>query len=173
MKLPRPINLSKNKAPIQCSLPHPHSSAWLDLSGDCRPGILNLFKLYTCLVYNKCISKDLVLHCKTLDGSQSLEIFVKSLDSQDRNLNWHSSLALESGSLQVVYGDIDANGSIDILYPVCSSSGPCSLKIVYNQQLPLCQGRSQSGCLSKTNLCNSQNVFTFSKEVKRFFFLDT
>jgi hypothetical protein len=73
------------------------------------------------------------------------------------------------------YLSIDRDGTIDIIFPSCSSvsaySGAgtdCYINIVYNQQLPLCTSRASSAlgnesrtCREPDNLCSADPGFKF------------
>lgn len=61
--------------------------------------------------------------------------------------------------------DLDGDGSIDILFPVCSGT-KCQIHIVYNQQMPLCakpedSHQNSTTCRQARNLCVADPDFKF------------
>ncbi|EIE92252.1 hypothetical protein RO3G_17059 [Rhizopus delemar RA 99-880] len=59
---------------------------------------------------------------------------------------------LPTGAGPLSFADIDGDGSIDIVFPVCQSSG-CSIHVVYNQQMGLCsKGKEENYSHFRGNL---------------------
>ncbi|KZT24072.1 hypothetical protein NEOLEDRAFT_1135604 [Neolentinus lepideus HHB14362 ss-1] len=122
----------------QCRLSNPHSNAVVDLNGDCLA--------------------DLFLVCDdTSSGDKYYQIWVNNKDSG-------FSLArlgrLPSGVQAISFADIDRDGTIDMLFPTCSSVSPvtglgtkCYINIAYNKQLPLCTSTTDSGVKGGSRVC--------------------
>lgn len=70
---------------------------------------------------------------------------------------------LPIGAGPISFSDIDGDGSIDILFPVCVGT-VCSVHIVYNQQMGLCsksQENLNASCRKAQNLCVADPDFKF------------
>lgn len=52
----------------------------------------------------------------------------------------------------VFQSDLDANGTIDLVFPVCDGN-ECAIHIVYNQQIGVCNGSGDQKCRNSDNLC--------------------
>ena len=86
------------------------------------------------------------------------------------------SYDLPRGSGPLSFADMNRDGSIDIIFPVCSghstSTGlgsECSINIAYNKQVPICSTEgSQLGkdgalkCRGYLELCTPDEGFDFS-----------
>ncbi|KAI8983819.1 hypothetical protein BDB01DRAFT_790233 [Pilobolus umbonatus] len=123
-----------------CQWAHPHSNAFVDLNGDCL--------------------SDLVFVCS--DGhKQSIQIWVNN-KQEGFILSQEAELPPGAGALS--FADIDGDGAIDIVFPVCVDS-KCSIHIVYNQQIGLCSKsqESQDGtvCRRARDLCVADRDFRF------------
>jgi integrin alpha FG-GAP repeat containing protein 1 len=120
-----------------CKISNPHSNAFVDLDGDCLP--------------------DIFLTCETI-GPPSYQIW---LNRKDKGFIFHSHLEGIENSGPISFHDMNADGSIDIVFAACpSSEGSCSIHIVYNQQMGLCDGNT-TPCRDKSNLCVSDPKFKF------------
>ncbi|WVN88253.1 uncharacterized protein L203_103454 [Cryptococcus depauperatus CBS 7841] len=136
-----------------CTLKNPHSSAYIDIDGDCLP--------------------DLVLHCSTLQSQDSLQIW---LNRGEAGYILARSYTLPSGAGPLSFADINRDGSIDIVFPTCSrrseSSGlgsNCNINIVYNKQASLCSTETSQWnqdellkCRGWGDMCISDEKFEFS-----------
>ncbi|TYJ56963.1 hypothetical protein B9479_002242 [Cryptococcus floricola] len=135
-----------------CSLANPHSSAFIDIDGDCLP--------------------DLVLHCTRTTGD-SLQIWLNRADAGyvlSRNYN------LPPGSGPITFADMNRDGSIDIVFATCSQTSSstglgsdCQINIAYNKQVPLCSTEAsqwiQEGvlkCRGWGDMCISDEKFEFA-----------
>lgn len=69
---------------------------------------------------------------------------------------------LPTGAGPISFSDIDGDGSIDMVFPVCVGTA-CSVHIVYNQQMGLCsKSQENSGnCRKAQNLCVADPNFKF------------
>ncbi|KAF8123775.1 hypothetical protein EV363DRAFT_1179119 [Boletus edulis] len=106
----------------QCKLASPHSNAIIDLNGDCLA--------------------DIFLVCDEGSGRRSFQIWVNNKDA-GFSLAQHQSLP--SGVQAITFADIDRDGTIDMVFPTCSSvssstgvGSGCSINIAYNKQIPVC-----------------------------------
>ncbi|KDN40618.1 hypothetical protein RSAG8_07947, partial [Rhizoctonia solani AG-8 WAC10335] len=80
---------------------------------------------------------------------------------------------LPQGAGQVSFADMDRDGTLDMIFPICTSFSSqtgvgldCAIHIAYNTQVPLCPsagGISSGGnkCRSPGNLCVADDAFGF------------
>ncbi|KAG8727135.1 hypothetical protein FRC11_013845, partial [Ceratobasidium sp. 423] len=134
-----------------CKLADPHSSAVVDFNGDCLA--------------------DLFLSCE----DQTFQIWTRSPGSQ-RGYVLAREGKLPKGAGPVSFADIDRDGTLDMVFPVCQSFSSktgvgldCSIHIAYNKQIPLCpsaggisSGGGKSKCRSPGNLCVADDAFAFN-----------
>ncbi|KAA1077632.1 hypothetical protein PGT21_014288 [Puccinia graminis f. sp. tritici] len=128
-------------SPINCKLPNPHSSTFIDLDGDCLA--------------------DIFLVCEDGAGDQSYQIWLNNKAAgfslaRRGNLPW--------GTKQVTFADMDRDGTIDMVLSVCPSPDTCKVHVAYNQQIPLCTSShsAQPKCRDPQNLCTADPDFRFS-----------
>ncbi|GAA5798014.1 hypothetical protein HPULCUR_003412 [Helicostylum pulchrum] len=124
----------------KCVWSNPHSNAFVDLNGDCLA--------------------DLVFVCGEAESKQSIQIWTNDRDNGFK-LSLESDLPAGSGPL--TFADMDGDGSIDIIFPVCKDQ-TCSIHVVYNQQMGLCsksQEQSNTSCRKAQNLCVADPHFKF------------
>ncbi|QRW26836.1 Cdc73 family RNA polymerase II accessory factor [Rhizoctonia solani] len=133
-----------------CKLADPHSSAVVDFNGDCLA--------------------DLFLHCQ----DDTFQIWTRSPGSQG-GYTFARGEKLPKGAGAVSFADMDRDGTLDIVFPVCKSFSSktgvgldCSVHIAYNKQIPLCpsaggipSGGSKSKCRSPGDLCVADEAFGF------------
>lgn len=126
-----------------CKLLNPHSNAFVDLDGDCLA--------------------DLFLTCQDPDGS-SQPVFQIYINKKDQGFQLAQSGKLPRGAGQVSFADVDRDGTIDMVFPVCSSSG-CSIDVAYNHQIPLCSStqdlESVEPCRDAQQLCHADLNFSY------------
>ncbi|WWC61849.1 uncharacterized protein I303_104434 [Kwoniella dejecticola CBS 10117] len=137
-----------------CTLAHPHSSAFIDIDGDCLP--------------------DLVLHCATPKSTaRSIQIW---LNKGKSGFELSRSYDLPRGSGPVSFGDLNRDGSIDIIFPTCAQTSKstgigteCNLNIAYNRQIPICSTEGSQtdkegklSCRGWGELCTADEGFEFS-----------
>ncbi|OBZ75437.1 T-cell immunomodulatory protein [Grifola frondosa] len=114
----------------QCTLSNPHSNAAIDLNGDCLA--------------------DIFLVCDDSDTkSKYFQIWV---NNKDEGFALAQLGRLPQGTQSISFGDIDRDGTIDMIFATCSSVSPstgigsdCSINIAFNKQLPLCSSTTTSG----------------------------
>ncbi|KAG9318236.1 hypothetical protein JVU11DRAFT_317 [Chiua virens] len=111
---------------LQCKLASPHSNAIIDLNGDCLA--------------------DIFLVCDEGSGRKSFQIWVNNKDA-GFSLALHESLP--SGVQAISFADVDRDGTIDMVFPTCSSvssrsgvGSGCLINIAYNKQIPVCPSAS-------------------------------
>lgn len=110
---------------------------------------------------------DLFLTCRDPADSkrQTYEILI---NKKDEGFVSKLSGRLPPGAGQVSFADMDRDGTIDMVFPSCSSDG-CFINIAYNQQMPLCdaatpsnkESPSTSACRDPTQLCQADPDFKF------------
>ncbi|KAF8558491.1 hypothetical protein OG21DRAFT_1405058 [Imleria badia] len=122
---------------VQCQLASPHSNAIIDLNGDCLA--------------------DIFLVCDEGSGRKSYQIWVNNKDA-GFSLAQHQSLP--SGVQAITFADIDRDGTIDMVFPTCSSvssrtgvGSGCSINIAYNKQIPVCPSGSRTVDKQGNRLC--------------------
>jgi integrin alpha FG-GAP repeat containing protein 1 len=103
-----------------CQLSEPHSSAFIDLDGDCLADLFLVCKGSAAwsLTYQIWIAE------KVNEGSASTYKFAKG-----------GTLPPGAGALS--FADMDRDGTIDVVFPSCEGSS-CFINIAYNKQMPLC-----------------------------------
>ncbi|KAK2195641.1 bifunctional FG-GAP repeat/T-cell immunomodulatory protein/Integrin alpha [Babesia duncani] len=134
-------------------IPSPHSSAFLDMNGDCRP--------------------DLVL---ILDTGIETFIDIWVTNYRDDTMIYTSqaeeikeALTLPEHYGQVSFADFNGDGTLDIAVPYCSEVGPsgscmgsADVKISYNKQVPLCfniwRDEEYLDCRYPTDLCTPSKM---------------
>ncbi|GFZ43951.1 hypothetical protein JCM24511_01671 [Saitozyma sp. JCM 24511] len=137
-----------------CSLASPHSSAFVDINGDCLP--------------------DLVLHCtRPRSSHHSIQIWT---NRGPAGFALARSYDLPRGSGPLTFADMNRDGSLDIVFPTCdrhsTSTGvgfDCKVNIAYNRQVPACgteasQYKSDQSlkCRGWGELCVADDSFEFS-----------
>ncbi|KAI0059037.1 integrin alpha N-terminal domain-containing protein [Artomyces pyxidatus] len=109
----------------QCRISNPHSSAIIDLNGDCLA--------------------DIFLVCDDSTGQRSFQVWV---NAKDDGFSLAQSGRLPQGTQSVAFADMDRDGTIDLLITTCTSVASnglgtgCALNIAYNKQFPLCEPTS-------------------------------
>lgn len=102
---------------------------------------------------------DLVFVCGAAGGKQSIQIWIN-----DRQDGFKLSLVadLPTGAGPISFSDIDGDGSIDMVFPVCVGTA-CSIHIVYNVQMGLCSKSQENSvhCRNARNLCVADPNFSF------------
>ncbi|KAK8864374.1 hypothetical protein IAR55_001622 [Kwoniella newhampshirensis] len=154
MTLTRPLLQAPEQA---CSLANPHSSAFIDIDGDCLP--------------------DLVLHCARLKSShRSIQIW---LNRGEAGYVLARTYDLPRHSGMITFADMNRDGSVDMIFPVCArhsaSTGigqECNINIAYSKQSPVCTTESSQQnkdrglkCRGWGELCVADEGFDFSFDV--------
>ncbi|OWT41807.1 hypothetical protein C362_00168 [Cryptococcus neoformans Bt1] len=136
-----------------CTMANPHSSAFVDIDGDCLP--------------------DLVLHCTRSKSINFIQIW---LNRGDAGYILTRSYDLPSGSGPISFADTNRDGSVDIIFPTCTrksaSTGlgrDCNINIAHNKQVPLCSTEVSQWntdgllkCRGWGDMCLSDENFEFS-----------
>jgi integrin alpha FG-GAP repeat containing protein 1 len=80
-------------------------------------------------------------------------------------------VSLPAGALSITFGDVDADGNVDLVVPVCFPAATCyeefSVHIIFNKQRAMCKTRDTSffdSCRSERKLC-SASPFSFDAVV--------
>lgn len=131
-----PLNSSSTRSKTSgCQLANPHSSAFIDLNGDCLA--------------------DLFLVCSSSSSSQqkTYQIWTAIPNNDNKEVGSGYKLAREgnlpfnSGALS--FADMDRDGTIDVVFPTCDKGedmdgvgkGECFINIAYNKQIGLCSSK--------------------------------
>ncbi|KIS72216.1 uncharacterized protein UMAG_11447 [Mycosarcoma maydis] len=119
--------LEATKAPA-CNLANPHSSAFIDLNGDC------LADLFLVCSEESFLSSKLTYQIWTAVKPNS--------NGQGSGFKLSSTGELPPGTGALSFGDIDRDGTIDVIFPTCDRSGDnCFINVAFNRQVPLCSPR--------------------------------
>ncbi|KAM6500960.1 hypothetical protein JOM56_003974 [Amanita muscaria] len=134
----------------QCSLANPHSNAVVDLNGDCLA--------------------DVFLVCDDGNGHYKYQIWV---NGKQAGFDLSRQGSLPAGVQSISFADVDRDGTIDMIFPTCSSVSSdgvgkdCFINIAYNQQLGLCASTEPGTkmgprtCRTPDNLCIADPKFRF------------
>ncbi|CBQ68044.1 conserved hypothetical protein [Sporisorium reilianum SRZ2] len=119
--------LDATKAPA-CKLANPHSSAFVDLNGDC------LADLFLVCSQDSFLSSKLTYQIWTAVKPNS--------KGEGSGFKLASTGELPPGTGALSFGDIDRDGTIDVIFPTCDRSGDnCFVNVAFNRQIPLCSPR--------------------------------
>jgi len=147
-----------------CRLAEPHSSAFIDLDGDC---LADLFLV--CADRSK-LTYQIWTASKGLENLNSAYVFARG-----------GTLPPGTGALS--FADMDRDGTIDVVFPSCEGS-QCFINIAYNRQMPLCSekrsgwfgvgpgedstGGKKENCRDpESNLCVADSQFAFDFTVSK------
>ncbi|KAI8919600.1 hypothetical protein BC831DRAFT_481146, partial [Entophlyctis helioformis] len=122
----------------ECHLPNPHSSAFVDLNGDCLA--------------------DIFLVCQDANNHMTYQIWV---NTKTDGFVFARQEALPHATDQISFADMDADGTMDMVFSTCTVGIPCTINIAYNQQIGLCSDDSTSPCRDPHDLCVADNGFAF------------
>ncbi|KAF5357873.1 hypothetical protein D9756_001989 [Leucocoprinus leucothites] len=106
----------------QCKIANPHSNAVVDLNGDCLA--------------------DVFLVCDEGNGEKSYQIW---LNKKSQGFLMATRGSFPSGTQSVSFGDIDRDGTIDMMFTTCKNidskgiGSDCYINVAYNQQLGTAQ----------------------------------
>ncbi|RHZ82632.1 hypothetical protein Glove_106g45 [Diversispora epigaea] len=135
--VPMSINTTDTTTIPNCTLADPHSNAFIDFNGDCLA--------------------DLFLTCND-SSSLTYQIWTNTKGE----FQFSRSGDLPKGTGQISFADIDGDGAIDMLFPVCPADGStCKIHVAYNIQISLC-GSSDTNCRSSQDLCIADDNFYFN-----------
>ncbi|KAJ2516108.1 hypothetical protein GGI11_003551, partial [Coemansia sp. RSA 2049] len=127
---------SLNTTQQMCRPADPHSSAFVDLDGDCLA--------------------DLFVVC---EGGEEYQIW---RNAGPAGFAYSQTGKLPSNAGPVSFADINADGSIDMVVPILGRS---QIYILYNQQRPLCVGahkKGGGGCREYRRICEADPDFSFA-----------
>lgn len=158
-----PLIDEKGVLATACQLASPHSSAFIDLDGDCLA--------------------DLFLVCSEGGSKLSYQVWIASKAAAKPTYSLARKGSLPDGAGALTFADIDRDGTIDVVFPSCDGSrGPCHINIAYNKQMPLCSEKrddwfgvgpggagsrndSNGGAFrcrdTESNLCTADSSFSF------------
>ncbi|KAF0336923.1 integrin alpha N-terminal domain-containing protein [Gigaspora margarita] len=132
------VQMPVNGSVQNCTISDPHSNAFIDLNGDCLA--------------------DLFLTCRE---SSSAPLTYQIWTNIKGGFTFSRSGNLPDGTGQISFADMDGDGTIDMVYPVCSG-GTCKIHIAYNKQIPLCTSSGGSVCRHSSNLCLADGNFSIN-----------
>uniref|UniRef100_A0A3B0N830 Repeat domain in Vibrio, Colwellia, Bradyrhizobium and Shewanella, putative n=1 Tax=Theileria annulata TaxID=5874 RepID=A0A3B0N830_THEAN len=133
-------------------IPNPHSCAFIDMNGDCRPDLVLMLE-YPHL-------KNVYVDIWLADVAPTGVVYKRS-----------DNLLLPKNHGMITFGDFDNDGTNDILVPTCDSvnsegycTSRCKIEISYNKQIPFCPQMFQTSdqlCRHPAELCvHSRMDFT-------------
>jgi len=142
---------SREVGGAQQPLALPAGHAFVDLNGDCLSDVFLISetdgKLFgeVWVNNNQCTSG----HCFTLERT----------------------IPLPAGAGAPVFADVDADGTLDLIFPVClpggaaGCAGTSEIHVVYNQQQKMCKSLISPGrdCRRQQNLCVADDNFKFDE----------
>ncbi|PKI82542.1 hypothetical protein MVES1_003813 [Malassezia vespertilionis] len=133
-----------------CELADPHSSAFVDMNGDCLA--------------------DLFLVCKDkLSGQLAYQIWTADKE-KPKTYSFARGGFLPKGTGALSFADMNRDGTMDVVFPTCQG-GKCQINIAYNQQLPLCATERDAfggwtpppggarACRDPSRLCTADDTF--------------
>ncbi|KZT59740.1 integrin alpha N-terminal domain-containing protein, partial [Calocera cornea HHB12733] len=137
-----------------CKLSNPHSSAVVDLDGDC---LADLF---------------LVCDGPTPPAPKTYQIWI---NNKEGGFTLAREGQLPAGAGAITFADMDRDGTMDLVFPTCASVNSdtgvgtsCAINIAYNKQLPICAGSTGvifshrvGSCRLPTELCIEDINFDF------------
>lgn len=140
------LAMHSNSTP-PCQLAHPHSSAHVDMNGDCLA--------------------DLFLVCDAGRGRLSYQVWTARRDAPlTYDLARTGDLPPGTGALS--FADMNRDGTMDVVFPTCER-GRCYINIAYNEQMPLCaperrglwgaRNTSAERCRDALQLCEPDDTF--------------
>ncbi|KAL6065865.1 Integrin alpha N-terminal domain-containing protein [Balamuthia mandrillaris] len=128
----------------------PRFNAFVDLDGDCAS---DLYVTATGETSNE--------EEQAQSGNSLIEIWENKKGSFVRRQG--KGFELPDGAGQPLFADMNGDGTIDIVYPICIPTNTCttenSLIIVYNEQKPVCRGWWDSDCRPSTELCSADSNY--------------
>lgn len=110
---------------------------------------------------------DLFLTCKDFSDSDRQTYHILT-NKKDAGFSLALSGRLPPGAGQISFADMDRDGTIDLVFPSCTSD-ECFINIAYNQQMPLCSSDVSSNrekCRSADQLCQADPDFSFNLSPK-------
>ncbi|CAG8433014.1 6316_t:CDS:10 [Ambispora gerdemannii] len=130
-----PIALNETDTKM-CKWAEPHSNAFVDLN-------------------------DLFVTCQ--ENSNSPVTFQIWTNSKQNGFEFSRAGELPKGAGQVSFADMDGDGTIDMVFPVCTKNR-CEIHVTYNKQIPLCSKETSKKCRQSANLCVADDNFQFDLE---------
>ncbi|CAG8632582.1 12385_t:CDS:10, partial [Ambispora leptoticha] len=127
-----PIALNETVTKM-CKWAEPHSNAFVDLN-------------------------DLFVTCQ--ENSNSPVTFQIWTNSKQKGFEFSRAGYLPKGVGQISFADMDGDGTIDMVFPVCTNN-QCQIHVTYNKQIPLCSKETSKNCRQSANLCVADDNFQF------------
>lgn len=130
-------------------MPNPHSNAFIDLDGDCLA--------------------DVFLVCESSNSPNTLTYQIWT-NAKSSGFQLAQTGSLPAGAGQISFADMDRDGTLDMVFPSCTSSEGCYINIAYNQQMPLCTTKggltassapADKRCRDVGELCVADTEFHF------------
>lgn len=128
---PPPLRSDDPKKQTPCEMADPHSSAFIDLNGDCMA--------------------DLFLVCAPQGGEsrQQYQIWTATRPTSKKD-DFHGYTYSRSGYLPpyagaLSFADMNRDGTIDVVFTTCDvRSGECHVNVAFNRQMGLCEKKASA-----------------------------
>ncbi|KAI9297650.1 hypothetical protein K502DRAFT_300520 [Neoconidiobolus thromboides FSU 785] len=130
----------EDKDKEMCLFSSPHSNGFIDMDGDCLA--------------------DLFIVCEEKDSSKKYQIWKNQVTMNDNEASFKliKSDKLPKNINMIKFSDTLGQGNLDLIYFICDKEN-CKIKIIYNQQMKLCNLYITTNCRSQENMCIEDENF--------------
>jgi integrin alpha FG-GAP repeat containing protein 1 len=146
IEVPLPSGIAHDGA-----LSDPHGAATVDLNGDCVADLV-LF------------SKQVATRGNTDTTNEERVVAEMYVRHGSKAYSHSHDVTLPLGAGVPSFDDVDGDGNVDLIFPVCYPPGTCaqerSIHIIFNQQNGMCRKSTSHGCRDPDDLCQSAS-FSF------------
>ncbi|KAJ1343628.1 hypothetical protein BSLG_001897 [Batrachochytrium salamandrivorans] len=151
-------NGKKNATEVESSksISEPSHPFIIDYDGDMRPSLIghvhsqpDILSVWTFNSTNNIFDV----------GNLSYQIWV---NSKKNGFQFARAGGIPKGAGQISFADMDADGTMDMVFPVCNKGQSCTINVAYNHQMGLCRGSLVDRCRDLHNLCVADEYFNFT-----------
>jgi integrin alpha FG-GAP repeat containing protein 1 len=104
---------------------------------------------------------DLLLICESKKGGNYLKLLIS--DEKDSSFKNPLTIDLPKGHGPISLGDVDSNGSLDLIFAVCYPPETCSqensIRVLFNTQRPFCTQNGQENCKVLADIMEADKEF--------------